>query len=117
MVEFFNLGEADVHLRAGLHAALLQKLGQAVQGLRPEHDVHVRRALDDLRAFLAGDAAAHANLHAALLEVAHPAQVGKYLFLCLFTHRTGVEENQVGFFDVLRGLVAFRSVHDVQHLG
>src|SRR3546814_1596194 len=45
-----------VDLRTPRFAALSNKLGQAVQGLRAEHDIDVRGALDDGVAFLAGNA-------------------------------------------------------------
>ena len=61
----FQSREADVHLRLIQLLALVQHLGQAVQGLRAKHHVHMGGALDDFGAFLAGHAAAHANLHAA----------------------------------------------------
>ena len=35
--------------------------GQAVQRLRAEDDVHIRRAFDDVFAFLGGDAAGNAD--------------------------------------------------------
>ena len=35
--------------------------GQSVQRLRAEDDVHIRRAFDDVFAFLGGDAASHAD--------------------------------------------------------
>ena len=44
--------------------ALREHLRQAVQRLRAEHHVDIGRALDDGRAFLAGDAAADADQHA-----------------------------------------------------
>jgi hypothetical protein len=61
VVELLDLREADVHLRPAGAAALADQLRQAMQGLRPEHQVHVRGALDDGGAFLAGDAAADAD--------------------------------------------------------
>ncbi len=42
-----------------------EQVGQTVQGLRAEHEIHVRRALDDGRALLAGDTAADADDHRA----------------------------------------------------
>jgi hypothetical protein len=41
VVELFDFGEADVDLRAAAVAALFDHLGQAVQGLRAEHQVDV----------------------------------------------------------------------------
>jgi hypothetical protein len=89
---------------------------QTVQGLRAEHHVDIGRALDNGSAFLAGDAAAHADQHALGLEVLDAAQVAEDLFLRLFAHRAGVEQNQVGLVHVLRGLVAFGGMQHVAHL-
>ena len=88
--------------------ALRQQLRQAVQRLRAEHHVDVGRALDDGRAFLAGDAAAHADQHALGLQVLHAPEVGEHLLLRLLAHRAGVEQDQVGLLRVLRRLVALR---------
>jgi hypothetical protein len=52
--------------------------GQAVQGLRAEHQVHVGRALDDGGAFLDCHAAAHADHHlfAVLVQRASSGRAG-----------------------------------------
>ena len=94
-----------------------QHLGQAVQRLRAEDEVDVRRALDDRRAFLAGDAAADADQRAARLQVLDAAEVAEHLLLRLLAHRAGVEEDQVGVVDVVGRLVAGGGVQHVGHLG
>ena len=48
---------------APVRAQLAEHLRQPMQGLRPEHQVDVRRARGDRLAFLAGDAAADADDH------------------------------------------------------
>ena len=103
VVELFDLGKADVDLRAAFVAAALDEVGQAVQGLRSEHHVDIRRALDDGLAFLAGDTAAHADdeVRIGLLQVLHAAQIRKHLFLRLFAHGTGVEQDDVRLFRVV----------------
>ena len=63
VVELLDLREADVDLRGGLAAAAREHLRQAVQRLRAEDEVDVRRARDDRCAFLARDAAADADQH------------------------------------------------------
>src|SRR3546814_4118338 len=102
-VELFDFRKTDVDLRRTRVAALCNKLGQAVQGLRAEHDIDVRGALDDGVAFLAGNAAAHTDdqVGVALLQVLHSAQIGKHFFLRFFAHGTGVKENDVGFVGIL----------------
>ena len=89
---------------------------QAVQGLRSEHQVDVGRALDDRRAFLAGDAAADADQRALVLQVLDPAEVAEHLVLGLLAHRAGVEQDQVGLVDVVGRLVARGGVQHVGHL-
>ena len=116
VVELLDLGEADVHLGPVLRTACVQQFGQAVQGLGAKHHVHIGGALDDLDAFLAGHAAAYANLHAARLQVLDAAQVAEDLFLGLFAHRAGVEQDEVGLVHVLRGLVALGGAQHVHHL-
>jgi len=59
--------------------------GQAVQGLRAEYHIDVRRARHDGGAFLAGDTAAYAYEQAGArpLQVFHPAQVVEHFLLRL----------------------------------
>ena len=73
------------------------QVGQAVQRLRAEHDVDVRRALDDGRALLRCDAAADADdeVGALRLERAHAAQVVEHPLLRLLAHRARVEQDDV----------------------
>jgi hypothetical protein len=97
-------------------APLVHHLGQAVQGLGTEDEIHVGCPLHDGGALLAGDTAAHADdqVGILLLEVAHHAQIGEHLFLGLFPHRTGVEQDDVG----LLGLVGLlEALADRQHVG
>ena len=99
MVELLDLGKADVDLRRGRsRAARAMSSRQPVQRLRAEHDVDVRRAPDDGRAFLARDAAADADDEVGLagLERAHAAEVVEHALLRLLAHRAGVEQDDVG---------------------
>ena len=116
VVELFDFRKTDVDLRLAQARALAQQLGQAVQRLRAEHHVHIGRAGDDGLALLAGDAAADADQHAFFLQVLDAAQVAEHLFLRLFAHRAGVEQDQVGLVDVAGGLVTFGRVQHVGHL-
>jgi hypothetical protein len=70
----------------------------------PKTQVDVGCAGDDRRAFLAGDAAADADhqLRIELLQMPDATEVVKHLFLGLFTHRAGVEEDDVGVLGVYR---------------
>ena len=117
MVEFFDFGKADVYLRRVLAAALGQQIGQAVQGLRAEDDIDIRRALDDGLALLAGHAAAHADERAFVFEVLDAAQVREDFFLRLLAHGAGVEDDQIGLLRVVGGLVAFGGGQHIGHLG
>ena len=116
VVELFDLGKADVDLRAVQPRALIEHLRQPVQGLRAKHHVHIRRAGNDGLAFLARHATADANQGAALFQVLDAAQVREHLFLRLFAHRTGVEQDQVGLFHVVGLRVALRRAEHVAHL-
>ena len=78
--------------------ARVDHLGQPVQRLRAEHEIDVRRARDDRRAFLARDAAADADQHvrALALQMLHAAEIVEDLLLRFLAHRAGVEEDDVG---------------------
>ena len=73
-------------------AALIDHLRQAMQRLRAEHEVHVRRAPADLRALLARDAAADADDEVGLapFQLFPAPQLVEHLFLRLFPYGTGV---------------------------
>jgi hypothetical protein len=117
-VELLDLGEADVHLRAAAVAAGVDHAGQAVQGLRTEHQVHVGRALEDGLALLAGDAAADADQHRpVLLQVFPLAELGEDLFLGLFADRAGVDQDDVGLGLVGGQLQAMFGGEHVGHAG
>jgi hypothetical protein len=90
--------------------------GQAVQGLRTEHEVDVRRALDDRRAFLTGDAAADADQQTRvfLLQVLDAPEIVKHLLLRLLAHRAGVEQDHVG---LLRPVGRRQSLGLTQYVG
>ncbi len=115
MVELFDFGEADVNLRPLLRRTRLQQLGQAVQGLRAKHHIDVGRAADDFLALLAGHTAADADQHALFFQMPHAPEVGEHLFLRLFAHRAGVEQNQVGLLHVGGGLVALGGGQHIGH--
>jgi hypothetical protein len=102
-VELFDLGKGDVDLRASAFPSRGDHLRQAVQGLRAEYQVDVRRPRDDRRALLAGDAATDADhqVRVELLQVPHPAEVVEHLLLRLFAHRAGVEQDDVGFLGIV----------------
>ena len=61
VVELLDLREAHVDHRAARAAQLRDHLRQAMQRLRPEHQIDERRARGDRLALLAGDAAADAD--------------------------------------------------------
>ena len=61
MIELLDFGKGDIDLRLACGLSRRYQLGQAVQGLRAEYQVHVGRPLDDGRTLLAGHAAADAD--------------------------------------------------------
>ena len=98
MIELLDLRKRDVDLRPAGAAARFDQLRQPMQRLRAEHDVDIGRALDDRRAFLAGNTAADADHEVGIqpLQVLDAPEIGEHLFLRLFAHRAGVEEDDVG---------------------
>jgi hypothetical protein len=108
MIELLDFGKGDVHLRAQRAAARVDHAGQAVQGLRAEHQVHERRALGDGGALLAGHATAYTDqqMRVVLLEMAHAPQVREHFLLRLLAHRAGVEQDEIGLARIVRRLHA-----------
>lgn len=99
VVEFFDFGEGNIDLRQPAGFFVHNHFGQAVQRLRAENHVNIRRAFDDVFAFLRGDAAGNADDEAGVFffERTDAPQVGEHFFLCFFAHGTGVEQDDVGF--------------------
>ena len=87
-------------MRLAALLARLDQFGQAMQGLRAEHDVDVGCAFDDGHPLLAGNAATDADDQCGVLQLerTHPAKIVKHLFLRLLTHRAGVKEDDVRVF-------------------
>ena len=108
--------EADVHLRALLLAACADQFRQAMQGLRTEHKVHERGALDDRFAFLRGNAAAHADddLAALVLQALPHAELAEHLLLRLLADGAGVDQDDVG---VVRAVGQFQAIAGGKHVG
>ncbi|SUA24881.1 Uncharacterised protein [Neisseria gonorrhoeae] len=72
--------------------------GQAVQRLRAENHVNIRRAFDDVFAFLRGDAAGNADDEAGVFSLSGRTRPkSENTFPVLFAHGTGVEQDDVGF--------------------
>ncbi len=116
-VELLDLGEGDVHLGSAGAAPRVDQLRQPVQRLRAEHKIDIGRARHYGRAFLAGDAAAHADEEVAprLLQVFHAAEIVKHFFLRPFSHRAGVEQDQVRVFGPVGDLEAPLCAQQVRH--
>ena len=119
MVEFFDLGKRNVYCWLMRSQCCIEQLWQAVQRLRPEHQVHVWGAPDDGRALLRGDATTDADDHARtrLLERAPEAELGENFFLRLLADRTGIEQQHVGLGRVVGQLQAVRYREHVRHAG
>ena len=116
-IEFFDFREADIDHQGPTGTALLHHRGQPVQGLRPENEVDIRRALADLGPLLAGDAATHADDQVGifLLQMLPAAQLVENLFLGFFTNRAGIEQQDIRFFRVVRGRETVAGLQQIAH--
>ena len=96
--------------------------GQAMVGLRAEHNVHEGGTRQDLLAFRLGDAAGDGQDHAAagrgpgFLQATQAAQLGEHLLRRLFPYVAGVEDHHVGAIGRLSRGIAQRC-KDVGHPG
>ena len=114
-IEFLDFRKAHVDYSAAARPELIEHLRQAVNGLRPEHQVDERRPRTDRRAFLAGDTAADADdqLRSQQLESAPLTEQRVHLLLCLLAHRAGVHQQHVG----VRRILGRRQTHSrAQHV-
>jgi len=89
--------ETDFHPRPAAGGHLGQQVGQSPQLARPDHQVHVRSTLRDMRLVLLGHAAEHADdfLRVLLFERFQPAQGAVDLVFGVLTHATGVQQDRV----------------------
>ena len=87
-IEFFNFREADINHRAAVAAHRVNHLRQAVQGLRPENNIDIVRALTNMVAFLGGHAAANANnqVRVLLFQQLPASKLMENFFLGLLTN-------------------------------
>ena len=97
VVEFLDFGEGNIDLRQAGRFLVHNHFGQAVQRLRAEHHVHIRRTLDNRLALLRCHTAGHADNHIGIVffQMLDATQVGKYFFLRFFAYGTGVEQDDV----------------------
>ena len=116
VIEFFDFGKTDINHARMLFTDGLEHLRQAVNRLRTEHEIDIRRALLDGFALLARHAAAHAdNKFGLVLLPGFPAaELGEHLFLGFLADRAGIQQKHVGFFGVVG---EFKIVGFSQHVG
>ena len=96
-IELLDFREAHVDGRAAVAPRLVQQRRQAMQRLRPEDDIDLRRPLDDGLPFLARHAAADADEHVFPLRLdGLPApQLVEHLLLRLVADGAGVEQQHI----------------------
>ena len=85
------------------------QLGQAVVGLRAEHQIDAALgATGDLLALGLRHAAGDADheVAAVLAQLGEPAELGEHLLARLFADVAGVEHDEIGIVDGLRRLIA-----------
>ncbi len=117
MVELFDFRKTDIDLRAAGSASLIQHFRQAMQGLRAEYQIDIRRAFDDRFALLRCDAAADTDHEIGLvaLQFAQATEIGKHFFLRFLAHRTGVQQDHIGFFRCVGLDEAFGGMEHIGH--
>src|SRR5690606_26919544 len=103
MVEFLDLGEADIDLRLTTLLSGFDQLRQTVQCLGAEHQIDVRCTFDDVVAFLTGDATTYADneIGSFLLDRDETAKQAENLVFGLLPYRAGVEQDDIGFVGVI----------------
>ncbi len=119
MVELLDLREIHVHNRGWLCLGGGDHPGQAMNGLGPEHQIHIGGPLADALALLLRHAAPHADegSRAGFLDGAPSAELGEHLLLGLLPHRAGVEQEDVGLFRPLGDLHAQSLAQQIHHSG
>ena len=100
MVEFFDFRERHIDLRQACGARGVDHFRQTVQGLWAEDHIHVRCAITDRCAFLAGHATADGDHHVRFgqFQFTPTAQLGVNPVLGTFADRAGIEQDDVGIF-------------------
>ncbi|MNM97024.1 hypothetical protein D3C81_1095200 [compost metagenome] len=117
VVELLDFRERHIDLRQARGARGVDHFRQAVQGLRAEYHVDIRRTLADRFAFLAGHATADGDDHVRLqvLQFAPAAQLGVDPVLGALADRAGIEQDHVGVFGPCRDLQGLMFTQQVDH--
>jgi hypothetical protein len=117
MVKLFNLGERNVDLWQLGHARRVDHLRQAMQGLRTEHHVHVRRAIPDRRAFLACHTTANRNHHLRVgqFQLAPATQLRINAILGAFADGAGVKQDHISVFGARRDFQGLMFTQQIDH--
>ena len=115
-IELLDFRKADVYLRLAAAAPCVNQAGQAMQGLRTKHQIHVRCPFEDGLAFLAGHAAADADYHGfvLLLDLFPAPQLAENLVLRVLADRTSVDQDHIGI-TLIQG--KFQSMTGLEHVG
>ncbi len=94
IVEFLDLGKADVDYGPGAIAHRGEQRWQSMQRLRAENNINERCTLPDVLALLGSDAAANADNQTGVgfLQCAPAPEFRKQLFLGFFSDRAGVHQ-------------------------
>lgn len=91
---------------------MINHFRQAVQGLRPENDIHIIGPFADMGTFLRRHAAADADNQIRPGFLQHPpaAQLMKHLLRRFFPDGAGIEQQDIRLFGVVRQLVAVGAI-------
>ena len=91
-----------------------QHVGQAMIGLRADHEIDGRRPAEHFLAFGLRDAASHRDRHAAarlgarFFQAAQAAKFGIDLLGGLFADMAGIEDDEIGLGGLIRRRIALR---------
>ena len=113
-IEFRFTGKIGVELRSCAARSARHHFGQAVIGLRPQHDIDMRGTAQDFGPFRLGHAAGDrddglaAPIGALLFCDLQAAQFGKQLFRRLFPDMAGIEDHHIGRFGCVGAGIAQR---------
>ena len=118
-VKLLNLREGDIHHGNVVCLAGVDHLRQTVQRLRAKHHIDLGRTPANLFTFLAGHTTADTDdqVWVFLFQLAPATELMEQFFLGFFPHRTGVDQQDIGFFGVISQLQGMRLTEQIGHAG
>ena len=103
VIELLDFREGDINDGDTVNFGGIDHLWHTVQGLRAKHHIDMSGTFANCFAFLTGDTATDPDnqVRFFLFQLSPATELVEKFFLCFFTHRAGVDEQDISFFRIV----------------